>query len=107
MTDMPENVYDAKTHPPESHDADPKGRVLWYSAQWGWQEGDYGFPKWSDCDYWTYCPERPPIQEDPKIVSERDFNAWLREFKDEFPVAAVSLLRMGWNAAAKRYGPLK
>jgi hypothetical protein len=99
---LPENVFDRKANPPTSHQANSLGKVLWFAPDLGWAEGDWQYPSFTNSTHWTYAPERPPIQEDPKLVRDRTFQKWLSSMPAEMPAAAEALTKLGWNAAWDR-----
>jgi hypothetical protein len=102
ITALPENVFDKKDTPPTHACANSQGKVLWFSPSLGWAEGHWQYPIFKDITHWTYAPERPSIQEDPKAVRDRAFDAWLQSFPSEMPAAAQALAKLGWNAAWDR-----
>lgn len=99
---LPENMFSKRENPPTAHTANEQGKVLWFTPSIGWMEGNWQWPTSRDTTHWTYAPEHPPAQEDPKAQRETAFKAWLQSFDTDFNDSALSLIRLGWNAAWDR-----
>jgi hypothetical protein len=99
---LPENIFEKRITRPTHQCANSQGKVLWFSPTLGWSEGNWQYPPFADISHWTYAPEHPSIEEDPKGVRDRAFEAWLQSFPSEMPAAAQALAKLGWNAAWDR-----
>lgn len=99
---LPENVFCRRDNPPTHSVANSQGKVLWFCPSIGWTEGSWQYPAFKESTHWSHAPERPPVQEDPKVQRDTAFKAWLQSFDAEFGDPALALLRLGWNAAWDR-----
>ena len=97
MTNLYAKSYEMQVCPPAQSDGDTEGKVLWFHPKFGWAQGDYRFPPYTDCTHWTHLPQRP-VAPDPVEVIKEGFKNWLATFPTEFPAAALALLELGFKA---------
>lgn len=83
--------------PVTREDADSDGKVNWFHPRFGWTQGDWRYPIYTDCTHWARLPERPlPVDTDAVITA--NFDVWIRSFPDAFDAGAVALLKTGFRA---------
>jgi hypothetical protein len=84
---------------PTKEDANNAGHVLYYSPSHGWFQGGWTSSYINDTTHWTTCPDRPPVQEDPASVLDKQFSAWVERHCPNVEPAAKALVRLGYDAA--------
>ena len=102
---LPEDCYSVDTMPDKSQ-ANNKGDVLWYCRQFGWYKGYFIRPVHSGTTHWTFLPDEPQVDVDPKEEREGAFKAWLSQFPADLEGTAIALMKMGfvggWEDRGKR-----
>lgn len=106
LPQLPENVYPFPSMPPGKDDADSNGNVLWFHPARGWHQGWWKRPVFDGTTHWTYLPQCPPSVEPQDQKSERLFTEWVASFNHTFNESALSLMKLGWDGAIKKTGPL-
>lgn len=94
-------VFNIEDVAPTKEDADSDNKVNWFHPQFGWAQGHWEFPCYTDVTHWAHLPERPAAVDQEERINTA-FNTWIGTFPDAFDPSAVSLLKTGFRAGFRK-----
>jgi hypothetical protein len=98
---MSTQAFDVDDIMPALEDADSDKKVNWFHPRFGWCQGYWEFPAYTDCSHWARLPDRPTAV-DPEEKMDDAFNAWIKTFPTKFEESALALLKTGFRAGLAR-----